>query len=109
MISADLRHTLVFYIPPHDLLAVLQDMVQILGAERKCVVARELTKVLHLLHLSSHLLCQERPELCLRTALKVMTCRCMKSLSGALCNRLSANTLRHLQRYTAVSSCADSE
>ena len=45
MESADLTHTLVFYVPPHDLLAVLRDAVQILGAERKCVVARELTKV----------------------------------------------------------------
>lgn len=42
---ADLAHSLVFYVPPHDLLDVLQDAVQILGAERRCVVARELTKV----------------------------------------------------------------
>lgn len=47
MVFADLAHTLVFYVPPHDLLDVLQDAVQVLGAERRCVVARELTKVLN--------------------------------------------------------------
>ena len=47
MVFADLAHSLVFYVPPHDLLDVLQDAVQILGAERRCVVARELTKVLY--------------------------------------------------------------
>ena len=47
MVFADLAHTLVFYVPPHDLLDVLQDAVQVLGAERRCVVARELTKVLY--------------------------------------------------------------
>jgi 16S rRNA (cytidine1402-2'-O)-methyltransferase len=47
MVFADLAHTLVFYVPPHDLLDVLQDAAQVLGAERKCVVARELTKVLY--------------------------------------------------------------
>ncbi len=47
MVIADLAHTLVFYVPPHDLLDVLQDAAQVLGAERRCVVARELTKVLN--------------------------------------------------------------
>jgi len=47
VVFADLAHTLVFYVPPHDLLDVLQDAVQVLGAERRCVVARELTKVLY--------------------------------------------------------------
>lgn len=45
MVFADLAHTLVFYVPPHDLLDVLWDAAQVLGAERRCVVARELTKV----------------------------------------------------------------
>jgi len=47
VVFADLAHTLVFYVPPHDLLDVLQDAVQVLGAKRRCVVARELTKVLY--------------------------------------------------------------
>ncbi len=47
MVFADLAHTLVFYVPPHDLLDVLQDAEQLLGAERRCVVARELTKVFY--------------------------------------------------------------
>ncbi|KAL3139566.1 hypothetical protein ABBQ38_003886 [Trebouxia sp. C0009 RCD-2024] len=42
---ADLLHTLVFYVPPHDLLTVLKDTAEVLGEHRQCVVARELTKV----------------------------------------------------------------
>ena len=42
---AGLEHTLVFYVPPHDLLAVLKDAAEVLGESRQCVVARELTKV----------------------------------------------------------------
>lgn len=37
--------TLVFLEVPHRLLATLEDAVTVLGAERRCVVARELTKV----------------------------------------------------------------
>jgi len=46
--------TLLLYVPPHALAAVLADAAQALGAERRCVVARELTKVhviaSHVLH-----------------------------------------------------------
>ena len=37
--------TLIFYAPPHSLAAVLADMADTLGAERQCVIAREVTKV----------------------------------------------------------------
>lgn len=43
--TADLQHTLVVYVPPHDLLTILKDAAEVLGATRQCVVARELTKV----------------------------------------------------------------
>jgi len=46
-VCADVTHTLVFYVPPHDLLAVLKDAAQVMGQDRQCVVARELTKVAH--------------------------------------------------------------
>ncbi|EFN54442.1 hypothetical protein CHLNCDRAFT_25140 [Chlorella variabilis] len=36
--------TLVFYVSPHSLLAALEDAVQVLGAHRRCCLARELTK-----------------------------------------------------------------
>lgn len=39
------QRTLVFYEAPHRLLATLSDLVEILGAERPLVVARELTKM----------------------------------------------------------------
>ena len=39
------RATLVFYVPPHGLAAVLWDAGMVLGGERRCAVARELTKV----------------------------------------------------------------
>lgn len=42
---ADLQHTLVIYVPPHDLLTILKDAAEVLGESRQCVVARELTKV----------------------------------------------------------------
>ena len=42
---AEVSHTLVIYVPPHDLLAVLNDAASVMGQDRKCVVARELTKV----------------------------------------------------------------
>eukprot|EP00887_Chlorella_sp_A99_P006170 scaffold3.g6170.t1 len=40
-----LQATLIFYVPPHDLLDVLADAAAALGAGRRCCVARELTKV----------------------------------------------------------------
>lgn len=40
-----LQATMIFYVPPHKLLRVLTDMEDILGPERQCCVARELTKV----------------------------------------------------------------
>ena len=39
------QRTLVFYEAPHRLLSTLADMVEILGADRPLVVARELTKL----------------------------------------------------------------
>jgi 16S rRNA C1402 (ribose-2'-O) methylase RsmI len=36
---------MVFYVPPHKLLRVLTDMHDIMGADRQCCVARELTKI----------------------------------------------------------------
>ncbi len=41
----DMQPTLIFYEAPHRLAASLGDMVQVLGGERPCVVARELTKL----------------------------------------------------------------
>ncbi|CAD7703343.1 unnamed protein product [Ostreobium quekettii] len=37
--------TLIFYVPPPDLQSVLQDCMDVLGADRRCCVARELTKI----------------------------------------------------------------
>lgn len=37
--------TMIFYEAPHRLLAVLEDLSQVFGADRKAVVARELTKI----------------------------------------------------------------
>ena len=37
--------TLIFFIPPHGLAPVLADMASAFGEGRKCVIARELTKV----------------------------------------------------------------
>eukprot|EP00879_Flechtneria_rotunda_P025589 GHRR01027205.1.p1 GENE.GHRR01027205.1~~GHRR01027205.1.p1 ORF type:complete len:214 (+),score=68.85 GHRR01027205.1:149-790(+) len=37
--------TLLFYVPPHGLAAILADMIQVLGGTRRAVLARELTKV----------------------------------------------------------------
>lgn len=39
------RATLVFYAPPHGLVAVMEDAVAELGAARRACVARELTKL----------------------------------------------------------------
>lgn len=37
--------TLIFYAPPHGLASILRDAADVLGGERACVIARELTKV----------------------------------------------------------------
>ena len=43
--AAEEAATLIFYVPPHGLAAVLADAAEVLGGDRSCVVARELTKV----------------------------------------------------------------
>jgi 16S rRNA (cytidine1402-2'-O)-methyltransferase len=42
----DLPATLIVYAPPHSLGAVLADAADVLGSNRRCALARELTKVL---------------------------------------------------------------
>jgi len=42
---AQVPHTLIFYEAPHRVAETLADLAQVLGAERRTVVARELTKV----------------------------------------------------------------
>ncbi len=37
--------TLVVYVPPHGLGAVLTDLAEVLGPQRRCCVAREMTKL----------------------------------------------------------------
>lgn len=41
---ASVQATLLLYVAPHDLLTVLADVEAVLGPQRKCCVARELTK-----------------------------------------------------------------
>ncbi len=41
----DVQHTVIFYETPHRILESLQELAGILGAERRVVVARELTKL----------------------------------------------------------------
>ncbi|HSD52744.1 MAG TPA: 16S rRNA (cytidine(1402)-2'-O)-methyltransferase [Burkholderiales bacterium] len=43
-------HTLVFYEAPHRILACVDDLAAVLGAERIAVLARELTKVFETVH-----------------------------------------------------------
>ena len=45
MMCAGIEATLLLFVPPHSLAAVLADAAQTLGGGRRCVVARELTKV----------------------------------------------------------------
>ena len=45
--------TLIFYEAPHRLLACLQDMQQVMGAEREVVLAREITKTFETIRRSS--------------------------------------------------------
>jgi 16S rRNA (cytidine1402-2'-O)-methyltransferase len=40
-----LQATMLFYVPPHRAVATLQDMAAVLGEQRPCCAARELTKV----------------------------------------------------------------
>ena len=40
-VAATLPATLVFYVSPHSLLGALSDAAEVLGAERRCCVARE--------------------------------------------------------------------
>lgn len=41
---------MIFYVPPHGLLATLEDMVAVLGPARLCCVTRELTKMHETFH-----------------------------------------------------------
>jgi 16S rRNA (cytidine1402-2'-O)-methyltransferase len=41
----DREHTIVFYEAPHRIVETIEDVVEIMGADRKVVLARELTKV----------------------------------------------------------------
>ena len=41
-----MQATLIFFVPPHGLAATLADMASVLGSGRRCVIARELTKVI---------------------------------------------------------------
>jgi len=49
--------TLVCYVPPHGLPAVLRDAADILGHHRRCTVAREMTKARHRQHRASSVTC----------------------------------------------------
>jgi len=40
----DLESTLLFFVSPHALLGALEDAVEVFGGERRCCLARELTK-----------------------------------------------------------------
>jgi 16S rRNA (cytidine1402-2'-O)-methyltransferase len=40
-----LQHTVIFYEAPHRIVEALEDLVQVLGARRPVVIARELTKL----------------------------------------------------------------
>jgi 16S rRNA (cytidine1402-2'-O)-methyltransferase len=40
----DLESTLIFFVSPHALLGALEDAIAVFGAERRCCLARELTK-----------------------------------------------------------------
>lgn len=43
-------HTLVFYEAPHRIVECVQDLAQVLGGERRIVIARELTKTFETFH-----------------------------------------------------------
>jgi 16S rRNA (cytidine1402-2'-O)-methyltransferase len=47
---SDATATLVFYESTHRILASLQDMIEIFGAEREAVIAREMTKIHETIH-----------------------------------------------------------
>ncbi len=42
---AGTQATLIAFVPPHSLAAVLEAAAEVLGHKRRCVVARELTKL----------------------------------------------------------------
>jgi 16S rRNA (cytidine1402-2'-O)-methyltransferase len=41
----DREHTIVFYEAPHRILETIEDVIDVMGADRKVVIARELTKM----------------------------------------------------------------
>ena len=43
--ARDVDHTIVFYEAPHRIVEAIEDVVEVMGAERRIVVARELTKI----------------------------------------------------------------
>jgi 16S rRNA (cytidine1402-2'-O)-methyltransferase len=43
--ARDASHTIVFYEAPHRIVEAIEDVVEVMGAERRIVVARELTKI----------------------------------------------------------------
>ena len=45
MFGAENTATLIFFVPPHSLVSALSDFTTLFGGSRRCVVARELTKV----------------------------------------------------------------
>jgi 16S rRNA (cytidine1402-2'-O)-methyltransferase len=42
---SDLPQTLVFYVPARDLVEILDDLIEVMGGQRRAAVARELTKL----------------------------------------------------------------
>ncbi len=46
----DYPHTLIFYEAPHRIIECIADMAQVLGAERRVTIARELTKTFETFH-----------------------------------------------------------
>ncbi|XP_061350803.1 uncharacterized protein LOC133295908 isoform X2 [Gastrolobium bilobum] len=45
MVSADQTTTQIFYVPPHKLSQFLEESISIFGNARRCVIAREITKL----------------------------------------------------------------
>jgi 16S rRNA (cytidine1402-2'-O)-methyltransferase len=43
--SRDADHTIVFYEAPHRIVEAIEDVIEIMGADRRIVIARELTKM----------------------------------------------------------------
>ena len=97
--------TLVFYAPPHALAAVLADMADALGSQRRCVVARELTKVGGLLSclLATHTFGAQMPSRCtgmgVGLLMQTLSCRSTRSSSGAQWRRPLQSLLPEHARY----------